>query len=151
GDGGEPGHAGGLPDGLGQYVCREGRVRGNCPFGMNRIDAVEAEDGVEVDQPAALELCDLGVGQLDPGAVTPGQLVEAAADADDGATPQLGGVRVPDDGGGVVVAVRAQRPAQAGVVLFVPLAAGKAPPVRAVVRLASWPAPGDPATAGDHA
>src|SRR5262249_54532240 len=109
------------------------------------------EDGVEVDQPAALKLRDLGVRQLDPDAVALGQLAEAAADADDSAAPQLGGVRVPDHGSLVVVAVRAQRLAQAGVVLFLPPAPGQPPPMWAVVHLAAGWAPGDPATAGDHA
>ena len=78
-------------------------------------------------------------------------LSRLAADADDGAPPQLGGVGVPHDGGVVVVAVRAQRPAQAGVVFLVPLAAGEPPPVRAVVRLAPWAAAGDPAAVGGDA
>ena len=73
-----------------------------------------------------------------------GHLGELAAQGDDGAPPQLGGVRVPDHGAGVVVAVRAQRPAQAGVGL--PCAAGRRtilPAVRAVAGLAPGPAPGD--------
>jgi hypothetical protein len=45
---------------------------------MDLVDAVEAEDGVEVDQTAALELGGLGVGQLDPGTVGPGELVQGA-------------------------------------------------------------------------
>src|SRR5262249_7843509 len=105
----------------------------------------------EVDQPAALKLRDLGVRKLDPNAVALGQLAEAAADADDSAAPQFGGVRVPDHGSLVVVTIRAQWLAQAGVVFFVPLPAGQPPPMRAVVRLAAGPAPGDPATARDHA
>ena len=52
---------------------------------------------------------------------------------------------IPDDGGGVVVAVRAQRPAQDGVDVFVALAAGQAPSVPAQVSLAAGAAPGSPA------
>jgi hypothetical protein len=52
---------------------------------------------VEVDQPAPLELADLGIRQLDPHAVSIGELAEAAADGDDGPPPQLGSVRVPHD------------------------------------------------------
>src|SRR5262249_18813908 len=50
---------------------------------------------------------------------------------------------VPDHGGGVVVAVKTQRPSQAGFVLLVPLAARQPTPVRAVAGLPSWPASGD--------
>src|SRR5262249_61997261 len=91
-------------------------------LGVDGIVAVEAEDGVEVDQPAALKLRDLGVRKLDPNAVALGQLAEAAADADDSAAPQFGGVRVPDHGSLVVVTIRAQWLGQAGVVFLVPLA-----------------------------
>src|SRR5262249_24975330 len=94
-----------------------------------------------------LELGDLGVGQLDSHAVSLSEFVEAASDADDGAAPQYGGVGVPHHSGVVVVAVRAQRLAQTGVVLFVPLAAGQAPTVRAMIRLAPWSAPGNPSSA----
>ena len=126
-------------------------MRRNGPFGMGGVEAVEAEDGVEVDQAAALELGHLGVGQLDPHAVGLGELVEAAADADDGAAPQLGGVGVPHDRGRVVVAVGAQRLAEAGVVVFVPLPAGDPPPVRAVAGFAPGAAAGDLAARGDDA
>ncbi len=68
-------------------------------FGMNRADAVEAEDGVEVDQPAALEFGHLGVRQLHLGSMLASKLGQAAADADDGTAPQLGGVGVPYDSG----------------------------------------------------
>jgi hypothetical protein len=50
---------------------------------VDGVGAVEAEDGVEVDQAAALELGRLGVRQPDPGAVGLGEPVQAAADADD--------------------------------------------------------------------
>jgi hypothetical protein len=104
------------------------------PFRVDRVEAVEAEDGVEVDQPAALELADLGLGQLDPGAVGLGELVQLAAKPNDGSPPQFGGMDVPHDGGLIVVAVGAQRPAQAGVGFLVPLATGEPPSVGAVVR-----------------
>ena len=45
----------------------------------------------------------------------PWRFGEVAADCDGGAPPQFGSVRVPDHGTVVVVAVRAQRPAQARV------------------------------------
>src|SRR5262249_38674324 len=84
-----------------------------------------------------------------PGIVRFGEFVEAAADADDRAAPQFGGVGVPHNRGVVVVAVGAQRPSQAGVVVFVPLAAGDPPPVRAEVRLAPGSAAGDLAARGN--
>ena len=107
GDGGEPGDAGGLADEISEHPGGERRVGRDGSFGVGGIDAVEAEDRVEVNQPAALELGDLGVGELDPDAVLAGELGEAAADGDDGAAPQFGGVSVPDDSSLVVVAVGA--------------------------------------------
>jgi hypothetical protein len=118
---------------------------------VDRVEAVEAEDGVEVDQPTALELANLGIRQLDPGAMGLGELVQLAAKPYDGSPPQLGCMGVPHDGGLIVVAVWAQRPAQAGVGFPVPLAAGKPPAMGAVVRLPPWPAAGDPATVGGDA
>jgi hypothetical protein len=89
GDGGEPG-GGHLADHLGQDLGGDrGRGRDGAG-GVVGVDAVEAEDGGEVDQAAALELGGLGVGQPDPGAIGPGELGQAAADADDGAPPQFG-------------------------------------------------------------
>src|SRR5690349_23785910 len=89
-NGGKPGHAGHLTDHVGKYVGGERRVGRHGAFGVVGVVAVEAEDRVEVDQAASLELGDLGVGQLDPHAMLTGELVEVAADADDGAAPQLG-------------------------------------------------------------
>src|SRR5690348_6623745 len=74
-----------------------------------------------------------------------------AAEADNGAPPQFGGVGVPHDCRVVVVAVRAQRAAQAGVGFLVALAAGEPPAVRAVVRLAPWSAACDSPTVGGGA
>ena len=128
----------GLADDVGQHLGGDRRMGWDGALRVGGIEAVEAEDRVEVDQPAALELGHLGIGQLDPHAVLAGELGEAAADADDGAAPQFGGVSVPHDGRLVVVAVRAQRLAQAGVVFFVPLAAGDPPPVWA----RRWPCGG---------
>ena len=93
--GGEPGLARDLPDGIGDDLGGERRMGREDPLGVEGVEAVEAEDGVEVDQPAPLELSDLGVGQLDPGAVGLGELVQLAAEPDDGPSPQLGCVGVP--------------------------------------------------------
>ena len=70
---------------------------------------------------------------------------ELAADRDRGPAPQFGGVRVPDDGGGVVVAVRAQRPSQGGVGVFVPLPAGQTAAMLAERGFAAGAALGGPA------
>jgi hypothetical protein len=83
---------------LGQQLGSERRVRQDASLGMDGIVAIEAEDGVKVDQAAPLELGDLGVGELHPCAVGLGELVQAAADGDRSAPPQLGGVGVPHDG-----------------------------------------------------
>jgi hypothetical protein len=96
---------------------------------------------VEVDQAATLKLGHLRKGDPNADAVCLGELVHPSADSDDGAAPQLGRMRVPHHGGVVVVAVRAQRLAEAGVVFPVPLPAGDPAPVRAEVRLAPRAAP----------
>jgi hypothetical protein len=94
--------------------------------------SLASEDGVEVDQAAALELRNLGVGQLHcPGPGDPSGFGEVTADGDGGAPPQLRGVRVPHHSAVVVVAVWAQRPAQARGCLLVPQPARQAPAVRA--------------------
>src|SRR6516165_2517871 len=95
GDGGEPRGARCLLNDLGQHLGSERRVGRDASLGMDGIVAIEAEDGVEVDQAAPLELSDFGVGELHPGAVSLGELVQAAADGDRGTPPQLGGVGVP--------------------------------------------------------
>jgi hypothetical protein len=109
-DGGEPGAGSDLADQVGQDIGGDRRVRRHGPLGVVRVDSVKAEDGVEVDQPAALELGHLGIRQPDLGAVRLGQLVQLTAQRDDGAPPQLGRMSVPDRGGVVVVAVQTQRP-----------------------------------------
>jgi hypothetical protein len=53
----------------------DGRVWRDGPLGVVGVDAVEPEDGVEVDASAALELSHLGVRQSDARAVRPGDLV----------------------------------------------------------------------------
>jgi hypothetical protein len=69
-----------------------------------------------VDRAASLVLGALAVGQADLAgqAAAAGGGVEAAFDVLLGAAPQLSGVVVPRDVAGVVVAVRAQRLAEAG-------------------------------------
>jgi hypothetical protein len=62
---------------------------------------------VVVDDAAALVFGDLAEGDSDAAAVQAGVPSQCPADGDGGASPQLGGVRVPDDLGSVVVAVRA--------------------------------------------
>ena len=51
-----------LADEPGEQAGGDGRLRLDCAFSMSRVDAVEPEDGVKVDQSAALELGDLGIG-----------------------------------------------------------------------------------------
>jgi hypothetical protein len=58
---GEPNGARRLPDDLGQHLGRERRVRRDRSLGMDKIVAIQAEDGVEVDQAAPLELSHLDV------------------------------------------------------------------------------------------
>lgn len=73
-------------------------MRRDGPLRVEGVIAIEAEDGVEVDQPAPLELRHLGIRELHPCAVSLCELVQAAADGDGGAPPQFGSVGVPHDG-----------------------------------------------------
>ena len=93
--------------------------------GVVGVDAVEADQGVEVDRAACLELGGFAVGQpdrrdradvagggddLDAGdAAAAGEFGQVAFRGLLGAVPQLAGVEVPDDLVVVVVAVQAQR------------------------------------------
>ncbi len=85
--------------------------------------AVEADDRMEVDGAALLVLGDLGEG--DPGVFAEPALGEArtlgdlSAQVGREAPPEGTGVRVPEDGGFVVVGVRVERGAEGGVVLVV--------------------------------
>jgi hypothetical protein len=83
--------------------------------------AVEADDGVEVDHGPALHLGRLAERQPDPGRVDAagaGESADVLADRFAGASPQLAGLQVPHDLGGVVVAVQAERRTEPGVVGF---------------------------------
>ena len=55
-DSGEPGRGCDLADEPGEHVSGDAWVRRHRCLGMTRVDAVEPEDGVEVDKPAALKL-----------------------------------------------------------------------------------------------
>ena len=71
---------------------------------MVGVEAVEAEDGVEVHDAAGLELGDLGVGDPHLRAVLAGLPGEQPADVLGGPPPQLPGLQVPHDLVLVVVA-----------------------------------------------
>ena len=81
-----------------------------CPVrrrGAGSVGAVEADDGVEVHEPAALVLGDLGVGQAGVVAeladLDSEHLREDAAQADGEAVPQLAGVGLPQHRADVLV------------------------------------------------
>src|SRR5262249_27879638 len=94
GDGGEPRRGGGGDRG-GELIGGQRRLGELACVG----GGIEAEDGVEVDQAAGLELGHLGVGELHcPGPGGLGGFGEVAADGDGGAPPQLGSVRGPGPG-----------------------------------------------------
>jgi hypothetical protein len=61
-DGGEPGGGGNPADQPGKQASGDGRVRRGGAFGVGRVDTVEPEDGVEVDQAAALNMARTGDG-----------------------------------------------------------------------------------------
>ncbi len=95
-------------------------VRG-LPVGLRWAGrSVESDDDMEMDEASVLILDDLGVG--DPRMIREvrashtHRLRQLSSDTDGCATPQLGGVGVPQDGTGVVEAVRAERFAQPVVV-----------------------------------
>ena len=117
---------GGLPGGVVQVGDGDARWRGQQPVRVGGVVAVEAEQGVEVDCAAGLVFGGLAVRDADLGsqAAVPGGLVEVAFDGLLGAPPQFAGLVVPHHVGGVVVAVRAQRLAEAGIVAAVPGEAG---------------------------
>ena len=117
--------AGGLADGVGQRAeGSPGRRSGRWPGG-----AVEADDGVKVDNAAPLVFGDLGVGETCLGgerlAGEPSPAGQGPAECDGEAAPQLGGVGVEQDRAGVVVAVGAQRLAEPVIVAGVFLVAGQ--------------------------
>jgi len=112
-DCGEPGFTGDMADQVSQQLGGDPWVRWDGPLGVDRVDAVEAEDGVEVDQPASLELGDLGIGEFHPYTALPGNFGELATQGDHCSLPQFGRVRVPHHGARIVVAVGAQRTSQA--------------------------------------
>src|SRR5215472_9226678 len=107
-DGGEPGGRRDLADKPGEHIGGDRRMWLGGPLGPSRVDAVESEDRVEVNQSATLELGDFRVGQPNSAAVCLCDLVKLSAQRNDRAAPELRGVGVPDDGGVVVVTVRAQ-------------------------------------------
>ena len=132
--------AGGPAGGVVQVGDGDAGGRGQQPVRVGGVVAVEAEQGVEVDRAAGLVFGGFAVrdpdrvhqavgavaaGNADRGdAAAAGELAEAAFDGLLGAPPQLAGLVVPDHVGGVVVAVRAQRLAEFGVLAAVPGEAG---------------------------
>ena len=104
---------------------------------------------MEVDNAAPLIFGHLGVGDLDLRgeslASEPGVAGESPAEGDCEPAPQFGGAGVEQDGAGVVVAVRAQRPAEPVVISGMLLAAGQADAVRASLALPAGTAGQNPA------
>jgi hypothetical protein len=104
-------------------------------LGGGSVGSVEAEYGVEVDQSASLVFGDFGVGESEGlGEAAAGYLAEVgefAADLHGEAVPELSGVGLPQDRAAVVVAVGAQRFAEARVLRLVAFVAGQGPTVRA--------------------
>ena len=115
------------------------------------VDAVEADDGVEVDDAASLHLG--GFAEREPhgrhpaatqpsllvfvddgdvgDAARPGEPVDGPVDGDGGASPQFAGHQVPHHVRVVVVAVETKRAAQPGIGVVVPGVAGEFDAMRA--------------------
>ena len=128
GDGG-----GGVPGGVLEVGGGDAGGRGQEPAGVGGVQAVEAEQDVEVDRAAGLVFGGFAVGDAHAvGQVAAaGELVEVPFDGLLGAPPQFAGAVVPHHVGGVVVAVRAQRLAEPGIVAGVAGEAGQLAAVRA--------------------
>lgn len=100
---------------------------------------------MDVDGGAFLVFGNAGEGQ--PGVLGEARLCDAGrggevtSDADDEAVPQLGGVCVPEDVAGVVVAVGAERFADSRVILGMDQAAAEGPPVFACAAVSAGAAP----------
>src|SRR5215218_270443 len=96
---------------------------------------VQANDRVEVDRPAPLELSHLGVRHADQPAQLPlleaDQPAQGTLEGDGGPPPQLGGQGVPQHLRLAVVAGRAERLAQPGIVGVVTVPAAIADAMRA--------------------
>jgi hypothetical protein len=105
--------------------------------GCDGVDAVEADQGVEVDYASSLHFGDLAVGQLDAETVTLAPGAEGVFDAFQGASPQFAGQGVPDDLVVVVVAVQAQRLAEDLLSVVVDLVAALVDAVGARVGVAA--------------
>jgi hypothetical protein len=99
--------------------------------GRSALDAVEADESVQVDDAAGLHLGDLGEGGAPP---VP---LERLVGLEQGAAPQLADVGVPHDLAGVVVAVQAKRLPHHRIPLFVPQGAEKGAAVRAGLPIAA--------------
>jgi len=104
---------------------------------------------VEVDDAAALVFGDLGEGDPELGCEglvgQPGLAGESPTEADGETPPQLRRAGVEQHRAGVVVAVRAQRFTEPGIVAGVLLAAGHAAAMRAVLDAPPRTAPLEPA------
>ena len=128
---GEADGGGGLADGVAEHGGVDAGRRGLVVL----AGGVQPDDGVEVDDAAGLVFGDLDVPDPDQGAElflgdaqAAGQL---AGQVGDEPAPQVPGVGVEQHRGLVVVAVRAHRLAEPGIVLGVPGGAGDVPAVRA--------------------
>ncbi len=113
----DAGAGGREPDGVGQQVgCGPGGW-----WGVGACGAVEADDGVEVDQSALLVLGDLGVRDSDglgeQALRDTGNGGDGAAQVEHEAGPQGRGVGVPQHGAGVVVPLGVERGAEERVAL----------------------------------
>ena len=106
---------GGAFDGVDEVEKSEPVRDGYDGVGVRWVDAVQADDGVEMDDAAGLEFGDLAVRHADPLTTDPVGFRDASDGAFEGAAdtaPEFSGGEVPDDLSTVVVAVQAQRDAE---------------------------------------
>src|SRR5690348_1158638 len=126
---------GGLGDGIGQQACGEP----GWGWLVGVAGGVEADHGVEVDYSPGLVFGDFDVADPGQGAEPllgePGQAGQVAGQVGGEPSPQHPGVGIEQDCGPVVVAVRAQCPAEPGVFVVVADRAGDVAAVRAAAHL----------------
>src|SRR6266542_2691574 len=121
---------------------RPGQQSGGIPGGRRLVVlscGVEADDGVDVDDAACLVFGDLDVADREQVAELPlgepGEAGQVPGQIRGEPCPQPPGAGVEQHGSLVVVAVRAQCPAQPGIILTVPTWAGDVAAVRAAALL----------------
>jgi hypothetical protein len=138
----ESGVGGGVFDGGDQVEEVDAVGRRDDDVFVEGLDAVEADDGVEVDDAASLHICDHPVRQSDRLRVDATMYCDAGqgtVECDAGAAPEFAGGVVPDGLVGVVVAVETERDAEGLLVVVVDPVASQFDAMLTAIFFASCP------------